>query len=54
VGLLEFIRRRTAHSRVSDDTEFNEPDEIKKIGNIMIAPAPIPPTNVDKDKEVKQ
>jgi hypothetical protein len=53
MGLLEFIRRRTVHSPVSNDSEFNEPDEIKKIGNVMIAPEPIRPTNVDKDKEVK-
>lgn len=54
MGILEFVRRRTVHSPVSDDSEFNEPDEIKKIGNVMIAPAPIRPTSVDTDKEVKQ
>ena len=53
MGLLKSIRKRTVHSPVSDDTEFDEPDEIKKIGNVMIAPAPIRPTNADKDKEVK-
>jgi hypothetical protein len=51
MGLAKFIRRRTVHSPVSNETEFNEPDEIKRIGNVMIAPPPIRPTNVAKDKE---
>ena len=52
MSLLGFIKR-ILHSSARDDSEFIEPEEIKKIGNVIAAPALTTPPD-ENSKETKQ